>query len=84
VGFWDGVKTVWLDNGDIGFLLPDGRLLSVDEMHRRELAYQAGRDPDEPFTPDVDAVDVRLVRAGAQTTAPSSSSESDGGPCRML
>ena len=141
MGFWDGVKSVWLDNGDVGFLLPDNRLLTAAQMERRERAYKAGRDPDAPASPDRDrvddmlgaivarersahglsqrdlaaeagvtqsmlarlesgvrepswrtfrllldamalepVVDVRRQTTAAQTTAPSSSSESDGGP----
>jgi ribosome-binding protein aMBF1 (putative translation factor) len=140
VGFWDGVQTILLEGNGIAFLLPDQRLVSVAEMDRRERAYKAGRDPDAPFSPAVDAVDhvlgaiitrerlarrlsqrqlaadsgvtqsmvARLetgsrepswrtfrllldamaldpvVHVRAQTTAPSSSSGSDGGPGRML
>ena len=60
MGFWDGVRTILLDRGGIAFLLPDGRLISAQDMHRRERAYKAGRDPDAAFAPDVDRVDTAL------------------------
>ena len=60
VGFWDGVKTIWLDNGGFAYLLPDNRLVSGKEMERRERAYKAGRDPDAPFSPALDQVDGML------------------------
>ena len=60
MGFWDGVRTIFLDGGGIAFLLPDQRLVSVTEMERRERAYKAGRDPDAAFSADVDRVDAVL------------------------
>ena len=57
MGFWDGVTSIWLDNGEWAYLLPDNRLVSSKEMERRERAYKAGRDPDAPFSPNLDRAD---------------------------